>query len=197
MSGTLEEMESCFALEFEALVAKLGHRDWRIRYTAAVALGDRGEPASVPALVRALEAEDKEPLYSQKAEFGGAHAGSNRPGGIKFPDGVAEGTLECWRRRGRVKQALCLALGQMGAAAAPALPLLHRYAVSQEEDYQVRAAACKALGQIGDAASVPALEKASSDPEWCSKTEAARSLKTVMRNLPKSQVGRGVPGSPA
>lgn len=176
-SGTLEQMESCFMLEREALEAKLGHRDWRIRYTAAVALGDMGAPASVPALVRALEAEDKEPLYSQKTEFGGAHAGSNSPVTLKFPDGVTEEALECWRRRGRLKQALCLALGQMGAAAAPALPSLHRHAVSQDEDYTVRAAACKALGLIGDASSVPALAKASSDPEWCTKTEAAKALR--------------------
>jgi len=45
-------------------------------------------------------------------------------------------------------------------------------------------AACKALGTIGDAASLPVLEQAVGDQEWCTRTEAARSLAAIASAKP-------------
>jgi HEAT repeat protein len=186
MSEILEALEACFRRALDdgpearaALEAGLRHANWRVRMAAAVALGDRGDAAAVPALLRALEAEDLEPVYTQPENMVALHAGSNEPFTLALPAGTPEQTLECWRRRGRLRQSLCLALGQLGKASVAALPLLHRYAVDAGQDYMVRAAACLALGRIGDPASLPVLEQAVHDSEWCTQTEARRSLAAV------------------
>lgn len=182
------ELETCARLatgtdaeSAAQLRQRLGHEDWRVRYAAAVALGDRREATAVADLLATLDIEDAAPLYSQKDEIAGAHAGSNETLGLLLPPGVTTATLDAWRRRGRIKQAVCLALGEIGSAAAPALPRLQRYATDQHEDYAVRAAACKALGLIKSPASRPCLDQAVNDPEWCTKTEARKALAACLQ----------------
>ncbi len=184
MQTVYDKMEYCLAgadrqgqNSFERIVAFLSDGSWRVRYAAAVALGDRRDPKAVEPLLKALQKEIGEPLFSQPPLEGGAHAGSNSPFSVKFPEGTTEDTKEAWRRRGRLLQAICLALGSIGISSPEVLEILHRLATDQGCDYGVRAAACKALGQIASKDSIPILEKAAADEEWCTKTEAKKALR--------------------
>jgi len=186
MNTVFEKMEFCAAnatqsdeTAFIQTLALLSDANWRVRYAAAIALGDRRDPKAVDALVQALHRENEAPLFTQPKLEGGAHAGSNDPFNVIFPAGTTEETKEAWRRRGRVLQAACLALGNIGTADPAALELLYEFALNQNRDYVVRAAACKALGQIADAESLPVLEKASKDEEWCTACEARKSVQKI------------------
>ena len=158
------------------LLASLAHDDWRVRYAAAIALGDLRAPDAVQPLLAALAIEDASPLYTQPELPAGGSAGS--PGGIapQFPAGTTPDQIEAWRRRGRLKQAICIALGEIGNGSPGVLAALHRYAVDGGEDYLVRASACKALGQIGSPTSREVLSAASKDEEWCTSKEATKGL---------------------
>jgi len=182
-----EKIEQCLhagaATDTESytqLLLSLADPDWQARYAAAVALGDRPDPAAIPALLAALDIEDAAPLFAQPEEFGGIPAGANTPFRIAFPEGTLSETIAAWERRGRIKQAVCWTLGSIGVADPRVLQRLHRYAVDQQQDYSVRAAACLALGQIGDPSSRAVLEGAREDQEWCTKTEAERALARII-----------------
>ena len=183
MSALFDQMEYCAAhglahdeASFTQILALLENDNWRVRYAAAIALGDRRDPRAVDPLVEALRREEKDPLFTQPKLEGSAHAGSNEPFAIKFPEGTTEETKEAWRRRGRLLQAICAALGNIGVATPAGLEFLHSYALNQDRDYMVRAAACKALGRMGQPESLPVLEKASTDEEWCTSCEAKKAV---------------------
>lgn len=186
MATTYQRIELCAQLATEhtedvnaTLTSLLSDEDWRVRYAAAVAIGDRCDTAFIPALLHALALEDKAPLYNQPEVEAGGHAGSTEVTAPEFPVGTTSEMREAWARRGRLKQAICLALGQIGKSSAEILDYLHRYATDSGEDYTVRAAACKALGQIRSQDSVPFLQRATGDEEWCTATEAAKALATI------------------
>lgn len=186
VNTVFEKMEFCAAhvsrqdeADFARTLGLLADADWRVRYAAAIALGDRRDPRAVDALVQALLLENEAPLFAQPKLEGSLDAGSNLPFAVLFPEGTTEPVKEAWRRRGRVIQAVCLALGSIGTASAEALKLLHEYATDQSRDYVVRAAACKALGQIAAPESLPVLEQAARDEETCTKWEAQKSLKSI------------------
>jgi len=186
MKTVYDKMEFCAAhaaqaddASFSEMLALLGDDNWRVRYAAAVALGDRRDPRAVDALVNVLQNENEAPLFTQPKLEGSAHAGSNIPYEIVFPEGTTEATKEAWRRRGRVIQAACLALGNLGTATPALLDLLHGYATDQSRDYAVRAASCHALGQLGRPESLPILEQASGDEEWCTACEARKAVKKM------------------
>ena len=92
MSELIDLTESCLALAEKGdraavpvLLESLRHASWRVRYAAAVALGDLADPSTVPALIEALKKEDTFPLFGQKEEFGSAHAGSSSPFAVQLP----------------------------------------------------------------------------------------------------------------
>ena len=93
--------------------------------------------------------------------------------------GTSAATRAAWERRGRIKQAACLALGCIGQPEPRVLECLHRYATDQGQDYAVRAAACKALGLIHSPLSRPIVEQATADLEWCTKTEAQKAVQRI------------------
>ena len=184
MSERYEKMERCMRLagmvesdSLHELFELLSDKEWRVRYAAAVALGDRKDPRAVEPLVEALRVEDAAPLFTQKEDIGGCHAGYPFEFNLRFPKEMTTERRAAWERRGRVKQAVCLALGAIGSAEAAALERLHSYVIDQTHDPEVRAAAAKALALIGDPSSRPFLEKASNDFEWCTRTEAAKGLR--------------------
>ena len=186
MNTAFEKMEFCASnatrQDGERLaktITLLGDENWRVRYAAAIALGDRRDAKAVDALVELLHRENTAPLFAQPNLEGSAPAGSSVRFAMIFPEGTTEATKEAWRRRGRVLQAACLALGNLGEVSPAALELLHRYATDQGCDYAVRAAACKALGQLARPESLPTLKIATSDEEWCTKTEASKALQTL------------------
>lgn len=187
MKESFPAMEECLRWAAERgaaaardLQARLAHSDWRVRYAAAVALGDLRAAEAVPALLKALKAEDEAPLFSQPRSLGGGSAGSPA---AREADEILRTTppevLEAWRRRGRLKQAICLALAEIGEAAQEAVPILRRYAVDQGQDYAVRAAACHALGRIAAEDNRDILTQASQDEEWCTRTEARKALQRL------------------
>ena len=186
MSTIFEKMELCAvnakSKDQETLaetIVMLGDENWRVRYAAAIALGDRRDPAAVDALLQALNRENQEPLFTQPKLEGGGPAGAPDCAAIIFPLGTTDQTKEAWRRRGRVIQAICLALGNIAAASPAVLELLHRYATDQACDYAVRAAACKALGQLARPESLATLEKAIGDEEWCTSCEAKKAVRAI------------------
>lgn len=183
MNTVFEKMEYCAAhaastdsATLADIIAYLRDDNWRVRYAAAIALGDRHDPQAVPALAELFASESSEPLFSQPEIHGGIHAGSTENLSLEFPEGTTEEMKEIWRRRGRVLQAACLAIGNIGQADAATLGYLHRFALEQSYDYGVRAAACKALAQLALPGSLPILELAAKDEEWCTNTEAKKGL---------------------
>ncbi len=186
METSLSRMNACAEIAerrdpagLPALLDALPDPDWRVRYAATIALGDLGDPRAAGPLCALLRAEDREPLFTQPPLEGGGHAGATLVSPIVFPEGTTEATKEAWRRRGRLLQAGCLALGTLGTATTPALELLHDFATDQKRDYMVRAAACKALGQLACAESLPVLDQATRDEEWCTATEARKAVAAV------------------
>lgn len=188
MNPCFEQMERCAQLAraqdaaaLDELLALTTHAAWEVRLAATVALGDRADARAVAPLLALLRAEDAAPLFTQDKDYGGIPAGSPFADGtaLVFPAGTTVATLAAWERRGRLKQAACLALGQIGPAALEALPFLHRYVTDMKEDYAVRAAAAKALGMLRDPASRPFLETATTGEEWCAKTEAVKALQAL------------------
>jgi len=186
MSAVFERIEQCAELgsardaaSLVALTGRLKDPEWRVRFAAAVALGDRADEAALGPLVETLFAEDAAPLYTQQSDMGGAPAGAPRSGTLAFPAGTTDEVRAAWQRRGRIKQAVAIALGAIGRADSRALEILHRYVTDPKEDYAVRAAACKALGMIRSGESRPWLERAAQDSEWCTSTEARKALARV------------------
>lgn len=187
MPSTYEKIEQCTNLASsqahdaeEALLSLLRDEEWRVRYAAAVAAGDRRNAEFVGPLVELLAEEDAAPLYKQPEVEAGGHAGATEVRRPSFPPGTTEAMMAAWQRRGRIKQAVCLALGQIGDSSDATLSSLHRYATDQSEDYTVRAAACLALGQIAAPQSAPFLQQATKDEEFCTSTEATKALASVV-----------------
>jgi predicted dehydrogenase len=186
METTLDKMNACAAIaergdasKVSALVGALTDPDWRVRYAAIVALGDLGDSRAVEPLLDLLRAEAIEPLFSQPPLEAGGPGGGATPFAVRFPEGTTETTKESWRRRGRLLQAGCLALANLGPPAAASLELLNDFATDQKRDYMVRAAACKALGQLACPESLPVLEQATRDEEWCTACEARKAVVAI------------------
>lgn len=186
MSTVFEKMELCAAsaslsddASFARTLGMLSDDNWRVRFAAAVALGDRRDPRAVDALVQTLRAESEAPVFSQPKLEASIPAGSNRTLDVPFPPGTTESTKEAWRRRGRLIQAICFALGDIGVATPAALELMHVYALNQDLDYMVRASATRALGLLARPESLPILEQAARDEEWCTACEARKALKKI------------------
>lgn len=158
----------------ETRIEALRHPDWSLRQAALWALSRYPDVRAVSAIRTLLDEEDRSDIYG-----GGAW-------GPASEDAPSE-LREAWRRRFRLKQAACAALGATGRLAGPtALPQeehrrLARYAVSMGEDYPVRAAACAALGAMKsmDPAAIAALEAARRDVEWCTATHATKALAEI------------------
>jgi len=186
MNTVFEKMEFCAAnaavpeeAAFAKTLALLEDENWRVRYAAAVALGDRRDARAVDALLQVLRRENEAPIFTQPKLEGSAPAGSSVPFEMIFPAGTTESVKEAWRRRGRLVQAVCFALGNIGVATPGVMELLHRYATDQGCDYTVRSAASKALGQIGRPESLPVLEEATKDEEWCTACEARKAVQKL------------------
>ncbi len=151
------------------LIAALDNDNWQIQQAALLAIGDRGEIETLPAIEALLAVQDGLGIYACPEEW-------------NFDDAKDEAEKEMWRCRFRVKQAALLAIGRcvdrhgpdiVGAAL---LQRLMDYAVSQENDYPVRIAACEVLGRLKRPESKATLEQAASDGEWCTAMTAKKSL---------------------
>jgi HEAT repeat protein len=159
------------------------HEDWRVRYAAAVAMGESGDTRWLPRLHALMQVEAGRPLYSQPAvlEFVGSHDDTRMAEQIIATEAVfdrayPESVKEAWRCRGRVRQACLLAVHAIGAATPELLDLIHDLLADPDEDHSVKAAGAKALARVGDRRSIPALQQALEFDEWCLQVEARKTL---------------------
>jgi HEAT repeat protein len=170
-TATLRRIDALIADECPAPVlrAALFDSNWQIVQASLQALGRRADASAVPDILAVLDVQDGLDLYGAPDQWTLEGA----------PDAA---TADTWRCRFRVKQAACHALGAIGQACgagtvgARGVDRLAAYACSSKEDYCVRAAACQALGLMKAVAARDALQKASSDGEWCTSREAAKAL---------------------
>jgi HEAT repeat protein len=169
-----------------ALAEHWDDEDWRVRYAAAVAMGESGDPRWLARLHDLMEIEAQRPLYSQPAvqAFVGSYDDTRMAEQLvateavwdrEYPDDVKE----AWRCRGRVRQASLLAVHAIGSATPELVDLIHRLLEDPDEDHSVKAAGAKALARVGDRSSVPALEAAMEFDEWCLRVEARKALATL------------------
>jgi len=186
MNERFERMERCLRPEttVEELIGALRDADWNVRLAAVVGLEERHDPRAIEPLLEVLRVENAAPIYSQQYDFCGAGAGWTHVEAPRFPENTTDELRAAWRRRGRIKQAVCYALGAIGRADERALEFLHRYVTDQNEDYGIRAAAGKALGALRHPSSRPYLERATEDSEWCTKTEAKKALAALAGSVP-------------
>ena len=196
MNSLMHQMEAAFHYAesqddsaFSSLMEMLEDGNWRLNYSAAVALENWPDPRFLPALTRLLEREDREPLYElPKGCAAGGHAGTVFIGQPVFPSQYSAREIEAWRRRGRVKHAVCFTLAKFPSLPGSLLRHLEKYAVTQKEDHMVRAAASRVLGICGDKDSLETLDLASNDEEWCAKTEARKARAALERRLRKCEL---------
>ncbi len=190
MYKRFENMEKCIAAgqasddeSYNMLLAAMTDADWQIRYAAIVAIGDRKRTTAIDALVKILHDENSAPIYTQDADYGGAPAGSPYANEPNLPTGTTDETRDAWHRRGRIKQAAIIAIGNIGICNQNALDILHEYVLNQKEDYMVRAASAQTLGKLASPTSKPFLEKAINDTETCTMMEAVRALEIVKSSV--------------
>ena len=178
------KMEECLAgLNLEA---HSQDTNWRVRYAAAVAMGESRDAKWLDTIERVYDLESKRSLYNQPpARFPGLAADETRlsehigPLKAVFPIPADEETKEAWRCRGRVKQAVLYAVYDIGAVSASMLAKLHECLENATDDYCVIAAAARALGRVGNATSLEYLDKILAIDEWCTTTEAKKSIRIL------------------
>jgi HEAT repeat protein len=185
--GAVQRMEACFT-DPGALRAGFSDPDWTVRLAAATAAGQRRDPALMDLLIALLDAEGAEPLYTQPpaqlASGGDSTEIAERidPVEVTFPslaEAPGAATLDAWRRRGRIKQAVLFAVAAIGSAPASFVRRVERCLADKAEDYPVRMAAARCLGAIGDERSRAALQAGAAVDEWCTATESRKALEVI------------------
>ena len=149
--------------------AALGSDQWQVQQAALWAVAARPDAAFADAVFALLDEQDSLAIYGSKDHWTYEDA-----------DPVRQEEHRC---RFRVLQAGVMALAAIAArldagdpARARAVARIEHYATSMADDYAVRAEACRALGALAAPSSRHVLELASNDGEWCTATEAKKSL---------------------
>ena len=160
--------------------------NWRVRYAAAVAMGESHDKKWLTSLEEMFVNESKLPLYTQPpVHFPGKPEDATRlsehigPITVVFDQYYDEETKEAWRCRGRVKQAILYAVYEIGHVHDEFLDKIHNCLEEIKDDYCVVAAAARALGRIGNDKSLRCLENALSIDEWCTVTEAKKAKQSL------------------
>jgi HEAT repeat protein len=176
----------------EPIADILGDADLQRRYVAAWALGEIGDPATVPALVKALDDNDGEVRrHAVRAliRFGGAAVpplvaylpGATPRGGtgavralgdIGDPRAVEPLLAQV---NGPVRQEVFLALGKLKDPRAEAALV----AGLADPDWKIRMNAAMALGPLGSPGAVSALKKTLEDEVTVVREWSARSLEMI------------------
>lgn len=183
-SPTLTDLQTFLAMDsllapdtpVEGLVAALGSSQWQLQQAALWSIATRfaapGALAPAPVATAVLDLLDEQ---DSLAIYGSADHWK-----FEDPDPTVQEEHRC---RFRVKQAAVMALAALALRMdggdplrATAIERIERYATSMADDYAVRAEACRALGAIASPSSRATLERAAADGEWCTATEAAKSL---------------------
>ncbi len=170
----------------EALAQHWNDDRWRVRYAAAVAMGETGDPRWLPELHRLLVIEDGRDLYSQPRVMGfvGSFDDTRMAEQLIRTEAIFDReyspeALDAWACRGRVKQACLLAVHTIGEASDDLLVSIYRALDDPHEDFVVKTAAAKALARVGDRESIPYLTRAVALDEWCLRVEATKALRAL------------------
>ena len=187
ISQTYRKMEACLR-DPGCLEALTTDPDWRVRYAAAVAIGEHGDPAEAPYLEKMLHIEDQRSLYDQpnvdlvdprdKTPLSRL-AERIGPAEAAFPAEYSDEVKEAWKCRGRVKFACAKAVVKLGYATEETRELFRKYLMDEDEAYNVKAAVAHALSVIGTEEDIPALETALRYDEWCTQTEAKKAIRAI------------------
>ncbi|RAP74596.1 HEAT repeat domain-containing protein [Paenibacillus montanisoli] len=182
MSSCYEQMEACFTCSSDELKRLAVDPEWRVRFAAAVAIGERQDADYIDALEEMLAIEDARPLFTQPVtEFVGVDGDTSlaeqvKPFQVVFPVPADEATQEAWKTRGRVKQAVLFAIYSIGEANERLIDKLHGYIQDANQDATVKAAAVRALGKVGGPSSLPYCKEAAAYDEWCTRVEAVKAM---------------------
>lgn len=185
MQNNYELMESMLANQAQ-IENYYMHSDWRVRYAAAVAIGESGNADFLEKLYEMLVFENTLPLYTQPPVlyFENSYDDTRMAEQLVyikevFKDEHTEHEYECWRCRGRVKQACLFAIAQIGEINTSLLELLHIYLQKPSEDYSIKAASARTLGFVGHSGSIPYLEMCVNIDEWCVQTESKKAIELI------------------
>ena len=141
--------------DFEKQLKNLNHPwDWKVRHEAVRRLEVIGDPAAAPELAR-LVTEDKSPFVRAAA--------ARALGKLGSPEGVPALIRALEDPAFHVRQAAVWSLGEIGAAAEPALPALHPLTQNPQRYPQAELTVAQvaeiAIGRI-EAAKAPSQEAA-------------------------------------
>lgn len=172
------------ALTEPSVMAALGrHPHWRVRYAAAIGMGETGDPAWLNDLRAIMAMEEERDLYGQPQvqEFIGGFDDTRAAELLAATEAVWETPptpeqYDAWQCRGRVRQACILAVAAIGQADDAWRELLHRVLRDPWDDFVVKAAAAKALQRVGTRDSLPHLEFAVTLDEWCLSLESRKAI---------------------
>lgn len=176
-----EMMERLFDNESE-LAMNAFHRNWRVRYAAAVAMGESMSEKWLDTIEEMLSIEQGRNLYSQpRVEFINSYDDTRMaeqlvPIEVVFDQEYPDDLKEDWSCRGRVRQACLFAVCSIGKANDAILKRIYGYLDDSGEDSAVRAAGARALRIVGNADSIPHLEKSLEKDEWCLQMEAKKAI---------------------
>ncbi len=162
------------------LVRLLARGEPAVRHLAAVALGQLGDPASMPALIAALEGPDEEGVRWRAAEAlvqlgsvaldGLMTLAAHTDPDVRWKACVALGEIGDRRAAPALIRRLAdpdrfvrgRAVSALARLGSPALPLLTL--ALEDPDVRIRQGAAEALGLIGDPAAIEGLLVAVRDP---------------------------------
>ncbi len=138
-----------YAASSKNLIKDLGNPDWKVRYQAALTLGEQRNKNALPSLIKALS--DRERIVRDSAALALTRIGGKEVE-KEFLEALFSGNNET-----RSRAALALGRMKVKRAVEPLLKLLH------DGNWLVRWSAALALGMIGEKQAVPGLESVLQD----------------------------------
>lgn len=167
----------------DAMAEHWNHPHWRVRYAAAIGMGETGDAAWLDTLRAMMAIEDDRDLYGQPSvlEFVGSFDDTRAAEQLVTTRAVwatppTPEQHDDWQCRGRVRQACILAVHAIGRADGAWRDLLHAVLRDPDEDFVVKSAAAKALARVGTIESLPHLEFALALDEWCLTVESRKAI---------------------
>ncbi|BAZ24159.1 HEAT domain protein repeat-containing protein [Kalymmatonema gypsitolerans NIES-4073] len=154
--------DAVFHQVISVLLQALNHRDFRVRYYAASALGNIGSEAEVVALIKAVKDENYFVRSSTIEALG-------KLGSIKAVSALIQAVSD---ETSFVRSRAVEALGKIGSKKA----VVTLIQALNDEKYFVRFKVAEALGNIGDETAIPALIKALNNEELDVRVKVAEAL---------------------
>ncbi len=183
MLKTFLAQESCFE-SAENIQKCAKHPDWRVRYAAAVAIGERADASLLPVLEEIVRREKGRPLYSQPScRFENAPDDTGMAemvGPIRacFDREYDEETLQAWQCRGRVLQAAYFAYAKIGRESKFLNEEMYRI-LQEDVDDAAMAAGYVAFAACGGKEVYARLCEIGESKHYCANFERGKTLKKL------------------